>query len=216
MDRASADQQPVLRLRPEGKIIRRESVALWADAQAVLADAQRRADELLGEARLGVAEERMRGYAAGMREARYEQAQIMVDAVMRRDAYLAAIEEHLVGVVLSAMRKITSEFDELARTRIAVTNALAALRNLTVATIRVNPAHVDELRALKDRLFHICPYLRVLEIESDPRLESGACMLISDLGQIETDLESQIRAVEHAVARVGVPVQAAGITEPRP
>jgi hypothetical protein len=58
-------------------------------------------------------------------------------------------------------------------------------------------------------LINACPNLNVLIVESDSRISPGACWLSSDIGVVETDLETQIREIEYTLSR-----SIAGITTP--
>lgn len=201
-------------LAPQGKILRREDASLWAKGEALLARTRVHADAILAMAHVSADEERMRGFSAGVNAARSEQAQLILDMVARRDMYLGSVEKDLIGVVANAVRKIVGEFDDFEKTRIAVAGALKALRKQAVATIRVGPSNYEEIRASADTLMRLCPNLEVLEVEMDPRLKPGACTLISDIGVVETDIETQIRAIESAIGGVSVDTEHADAVKP--
>ncbi|MES2772085.1 MAG: type III secretion system stator protein SctL [Pseudomonadota bacterium] len=202
--------EPYLQLIPEGKIVRREEASLWAKGDALLARTRVHADAMLAMARVSASEERARGFAAGESAARSEQSQLIIDAVARRDLYLSGVEKELIGVVANAVRKIVGDFDDFERTRIAVVGALKALRKQSLATVRVGPSNYDEIRAAAEELAKLCPNLEVLDVEMDPRLRPGACTLVSDIGVVESDVETQIRAIENAIGRVGISTGSAG------
>jgi type III secretion protein L len=202
-------------LAPQGKILRREEVSLWSKGEALLARTRVHADAILAMAHVSADEERMRGFSAGVNAARSEQAQLILDMVARRDMYLGSVEKDLIGVVANAVRKIVGEFDDFEKTRIAVAGALKALRKQAVATIRVGPSNYEEIRASASILMRLCPNLEVLEVEMDPRLKPGACTLISDIGVVETDIETQIRAIESAIGGVSVDTEHANTAKPQ-
>lgn len=203
-------------LAPEGKILRREDANLWLKGEALLERTRVHADAILAMAQVSADEERMRGFSAGVNAARNEQSQLILDMVARRDLYLGNVEKDLIGVVINALRKIVSDFDDLEKTQIAVASALKALRKQAVATIRVGPSNYEEIRASTNTLIRLCPNLEVLEVEMDPRLKPGACVLISDIGVVETDIETQIRAIENAIGGVNTNHGTTGIAQHKP
>ena len=183
------------------RIIRREEAATHHQAQDALRVAKERSESLLRRAEATAHEEGLRGFALGVRTARCEQAEIIVQTLVERDAYLASAEQQLVSVVVNAVRKIVGSFDDFSLTRAVVSSALASVRQQASATVRVAAGHVDELNAVVDELKALCPHLTVLKIVGDALLPPGTCVLVSDLGTVSTDIDGQLRAIEAAVAR---------------
>ncbi|WP_136417400.1 type III secretion system stator protein SctL [Herbaspirillum sp. ST 5-3] len=200
MGKQILDGQPV-RLARQGKLIRREEIGLWKTGQQCLELAQADARAIIATAREHAVREEARGYAEGSRQAQEKQTRITLDMIARRDAYLAEVEVELVAVVVNAMRKIFSEFDDAERARIVVSKALHTLRNQTQGTIRVHPEQYEAVRRSADTLANVCPNLRSLVVESDPRVAAGCCVLSSDIGMVETDIDTQINAIEASLAR---------------
>lgn len=194
------DEQPV-RLARQGKIVRREEFAFWKTGQQCLELAQADARTIIATGQDNAVREEARGYAEGRRRAQQEQAQITLDMIGRRDAYIANVEVELIAVVMNAVRKIFSEFDDAERARIVVSKALHTLRNQTQATVRVHPDQYEAVRRSADALTSVCPNLRSFAVESDPRISPGSCILSSDIGMVETDLDTQINAIEASLTR---------------
>jgi type III secretion protein L len=203
-------EQGRARLLRDGKLIRREDAACWHTGTQFVEQANREAAAIRSEALEQAEEERRRGYAAGIDAANVERAGIIADALAHRDAYLAAVEPELIGVVLNAVRKIFAEFDEPARVRIVVGKALKTLREQTHATVRVHPSEFEALQASAALLASQYPSLQMLSVESDARIEAGRCVLSTDVGIVETDIESQIREIENAFARSATAARPAG------
>lgn len=198
MDSTLHDEQRS-RLARDGKLIHREDAACWKQGRDWLEQAEREAQALLAKAKECALAEEMRGFATGLDQARSEQAQLILDAAVRRDAYLATVETDLVGVVTHAVRKIFAEFDDAERVRIVVANALRALRNQNQVKVRVHPSQQAALQSSVETLMAACPNLKVLTVESDSRLRPGMCSLSSEIGVVETDLETQLHEIERAL-----------------
>ena len=114
---------------------------------------------------------------------------------------MAEVESELVSVVINAVRSIFSQFNDHERATLAVGKALKALRQQTQATLHVHPSHHDALCAAVPALLRDTPALQSLIVERDSRLKPGTFVLRSAMGLVETDLESQLRAIENALVR---------------
>jgi type III secretion protein L len=185
----------------KGKIIRAADAACWRSGKQILHGTRRRIRSMLSEAQEEALAEELRGYAEGLDKARTEQVSLMMEMIARRDAYLAAIETELVVVVVNAVRKIFADFDDTARARIVVEKALKLLRNQSQATVRVHPSEYEAVRSSVDMLIRGCPNLKTMTVENDSRIKPGGCALVCDIGVVETDLETQIRALEFSLSR---------------
>lgn len=182
-----------------GKIVRAGEVALGRRMTDLLEEAGRQAKTMRETAALDAELERQRGYEAGLRQSLTNQAQALLEATALRHTCLQRAHDGIVQVVLEAVRSLFHDFDDLARTRAAVAAALGALRQQAAATVRVHPADHAELLHRTDALLERFPALHALAFEQDPQLPRGACVLISDLGRVTCDLESQLLALERAV-----------------
>ncbi|MCW5671876.1 MAG: type III secretion system stator protein SctL [Hydrogenophaga sp.] len=184
-----------------GKIIRREEANLFRQAAQVLADAQAEAASLLDHARRQAEEEAGRIRRDSAQAAAQETSRLMLQAIASRDAYMTEVESELVSVVINAVRSIFAQYNDHERAVLAVGKALKALRQQTQATLHVHPSHHDALCAAVPALLRDTPGLQSLVVERDSRLKPGTFVLRSAMGLVETDLESQLRAIENALVR---------------
>lgn len=184
-----------------GKIIRREDASHLRQAAEVLAGAQAEAASLLETARHQAASEAERIRQDGVEAAAQETSRLMLQAIASRDAYMAEVESELVSVVINAVRSIFSQYNDHERATLAVGKALKALRQQTQATLHVHPSHHEALCAAVPALLRDTPSLQSLIVERDSRLKPGTFVLRSAMGLVETDLESQLRAIENALVR---------------
>jgi type III secretion protein L len=184
-----------------GKIIRREDASHLRQAAQVLADAHAEAATLLEATRQQAEEEAERIQRDSTEAAAREKSGLMLQAIASRDAYMAEVESELVSVVINAVRSIFSQYNDHERATLAVGKALKALRQQTQATLHVHPSHHDALCAAVPALLRDTPSLQSLIVERDSRLKPGTFVLRSAMGLVETDLESQLRAIENALVR---------------
>ena len=126
----------------------------------------------------------------------------MIDSVSRTVDYFSNVETTMVGLVMSAVRKIIDGYDDTERVLIVVKNALSVVRNQKQMTLRLHPQQVDAVRGRVNDLLSAYPGVGYLDIVPDGRLEKEACILESEIGLVEASIESQIAALENAFRKV--------------
>ena len=124
----------------------------------------------------------------------------MIETVGRTVEYFAGVENEMVELVMSAVRKVVDGFDDREKVMV-VRNALAVVRNQKQMTLRLNPAEVDTVREQINDLLAAYPGVGYLDILADGRLARGACILESEIGMVEASLEGQIQALRQAFQR---------------
>lgn len=125
---------------PGTRLLRAEEYSRLLEAGELLAAARDRAEAIRAEAEEAYEARRREGYDDGVMEGRMEQAEKMMETAMQAVEYIENIEETLVGVVTSAVRKIIGELDEKERIVRVVRTALVAVRSQQKVLIRVCPA----------------------------------------------------------------------------
>ena len=189
------------RVDPAARVLRGAELAAWADAEQLVAQARARADEIIGGAQAAFEAERQRGYEEGREAALLDQAEKMIETVGRTVEYFAGVENEMVELVMSAVRKVVDGFDDREKVMVVVRNALAVVRNQKQMTLRLNPAEVDTVREQINDLLAAYPGVGYLDILADGRLARGACILESEIGMVEASLEGQIQALRQAFQR---------------
>lgn len=189
------------RVDPAARVLRGAELAAWADAEQLLAQARARADEIIGGSQAAFEAERQRGYEEGREAALLDQAEKMIETVGRTVEYFAGVENEMVELVMSAVRKVVDGFDDREKVMVVVRNALAVVRNQKQMTLRLNPAEVDTVREQINDLLAAYPGVGYLDILADGRLARGACILESEIGMVEASLEGQIQALRQAFQR---------------
>lgn len=189
------------RVDPAARVLHGAELAAWADAEQLLARARARADEIIAGAQAAFEAERQRGYEEGREAALLDQAEKMIETVGRTVEYFAGVENEMVELVMSAVRKVVDGFDDREKVMVVVRNALAVVRNQKQMTLRLNPAEVDTVREQINDLLAAYPGVGYLDILADGRLARGACILESEIGMVEASLEGQIQALRQAFQR---------------
>ena len=184
------------------KIIRFADVAALHEAQQLIVAANAQADAIVAGAQAAFQAERQRGYAEGIEEAKLEQAEQMIENVSRTIDYFGKVETRMVELVMQALRKIISDFNDEDRVLITVKNVLSVVRNQKQMTLRLNPNQVEIVKARVNDLLANYPGVGYLDIVADSRLQLDSCILESDIGLVEASMEGQLQALENAFTKV--------------
>lgn len=186
---------------PGTRLLRAEEYSRLLEAGELLAAARDRAEAIRAEAEEAYEARRREGYDDGVMEGRMEQAEKMMETAMQAVEYIENIEETLVGVVTSAVRKIIGELDEKERIVRVVRTALVAVRSQQKVLIRVCPADEAAVRDALSAMIASAPGgVSFLDVSADPRMKPGDCILESELGVVDGGLETQLKALENALS----------------
>ncbi len=188
-----------IEIEPGQRLLRAAAYREYADAAALIESARLEAERIRRKAGAAFEAEKRRGYEEGLRQARLEQAEQMMALVADNIEFIASVERQMAEVVTAAVRKILGEFEEPELTLRLVRQALAVVRDQKRVTLRIAPELADAARAELQRLLAAHPGIGFLEVSPDPRLQPGACLLESELGVVEADLQTQLQALERAL-----------------
>ncbi|HEB77424.1 MAG TPA: HrpE/YscL family type III secretion apparatus protein [Methylothermaceae bacterium] len=188
-----------IEIEPGQRLLRAAAYQEYADAAALIESARSEAEKIRREASAAFEAEKRRGYEEGLRQARLDQAEQMMALVADNIEFIASVERQMAEVVTAAVRKILGEFEEPELTLRLVRQALAVVRDQKRGTLRIAPELADAARAELQRLLAAHPGIGFLEVSPDPRLQPGACLLESELGVVEADLQTQLQALERAL-----------------
>ena len=185
---------------PGVRVLRAADYASLVEANRLLAMAEQRAAAMASDAEKAYEERRRQGYEDGLMEGRMEQSEKMLETAMQAVEYIEGVEGKLVDVVTSAVRKIIGELDDRECTVRVVRNALAAVRSQQRVLIRVSPDDKDSVRQALAAMISASPGAATfLDVTADPRMKPGDCILECELGVVDASLETQLKAIEHAL-----------------
>jgi type III secretion system HrpE/YscL family protein len=184
-----------------GTIVRRETHEAMLKAEQILSDARVKAEEIMEQAardREAVFEDAVqRGYSKG----HGEWNEILVKAWKSHDDLVARSEQELVHLAVQIAERIVAEELTTRPDRILsiVNEAVKAARAEKKLSIRVAPQHEDSVRAHVESLRPLLGDVRQIVVVSDPSIEPTGCVVESDIGIIDAQLESQLKHLEEAL-----------------
>jgi type III secretion protein L len=194
--------ESLARLDPNCLVLSPEEVRIRQDAQQLLADARAEAEQIKADAVKAYEEQRQLGFEEGLAMARLEETERLIENATRTVDYFAAIEQKIVSLVMNAVRKIMTDFDDTARVMGVVQSGLSVMRNQKQLTLRLAPEHVEMVRARAQDLLERFPGVGIMDIIADARLKGDAAILESEMGVVQASVELQLQAIEQGFAKL--------------
>ncbi len=189
-------------LRVRGKIIRAAEYGVLTQAEAIIAEAHRQADEIRASGEQAREEEKKRGFAEGLVEAKKRNDQMLLEATIKVVDYLSSAEQSVTKVVLQALEQIVGEMDSHDAVFRIVRLALHGQRGERRVQILVHPTKVKYMTQRLDELRAAHPSIAELHVHSELSLSADGCVIQSELGTIDASLETQLANIRNALQTV--------------
>jgi type III secretion protein L len=189
------------RLAPKTKIIPQAELESMLEGHEILEKIKKDAEDY----RLEVAKEcetlkeaaKKEGFQEGFKQWAQQTALVEQEIIKVR----GELEKFLVPVALKAAKKIVGREIELSDDTIVdiVSNTLKAVSQHKKITIYVNRKDIDALEKNRPRLKDIFESLEVLSVRERNDISHGGCIIETEGGIINAQLENQWRVLENAL-----------------
>lgn len=185
---------------PKGKIIPASEVGELLSANELLerarADAEQYRAEVVKEGETIKEQASREGFEAGF--SRWIEA--IADLEKEVQQVHKALEKSIIPVALKAAQKIVGREIELSETAILdiIANKLKAVAQHKRVTIFVNPEDLQRVEAGRERLKQIFEALEVLSVRARKDVSRGGCVIETEGGIINAQLEQQWEIIERA------------------
>ena len=190
--------QHEVRLEPGRKILPAKEFTTLVKANDLLKKAKKEATE---EAARTKEEAFQEGFQKGLEKWNHQLAHINAELTHLREE----TQKHILPLALKAARKILGEELKLHPDRI-VDIVLTSLKPVTQhkkITIYVNKDDLDMIEKSKAKIRKIFEHLEALSIQERDDIERGGCMIETEAGIINAQLENQWLALEPAFKSFG-------------
>jgi len=184
------------------KVIKARDFWAYKDARVAVDEALRRKEQILQSAQEAFHAERERGWLEGNESARLEQSGSMIEIVTQTVEYYGRVETQMVDLVLEAVRKVISDFDDHERVTRVVRNCLDLVRSQKHLSLSVHPSQVEFLREQVGALRREYPAIAQIDVHPDVKLAADACLVESDIGIVEASLSGQVEVLRETLASV--------------
>lgn len=180
-------------LTPGKKILKASDYATFIESKEILKASEAKAkeqEEKATTALTGMMEKSMHDITAKIKA---EKTKHVLQTVHASIHHIEKLETSLVELVTNAVRTIISDYSNEERIFHAVQNGIKLICQSQHVTVRVNPSVSYHLMERLKNLEHSIDFL---EVRPDEKLSSEDCILESDLGVINANIENQIKHLE--------------------
>lgn len=190
-----------IQLAPGTKILPADTFSTLLSAEEVLEtvqkDAKQYREEVIRELEAEKEAARKEGFAVGM-EAWVDQIRLLEKEV---DAVHSELSRLVAPLAIKAAKKIVGRELEMNKDVLVdiVANSLKAVSQHQVISIYIHPSDREALEANKERLRSLFDRLESLTIQARDDIEPGGCVVETEAGIINVELEHQWQRLEQAI-----------------
>jgi type III secretion protein L len=189
-------QKEHLNIVQNGKVLKADEYLTYKTAAEIIQEAKTDAKLIVAEAEDAYRLSKTEGYQLGIEEGRTEFVAKILEATKQANNYIRRKESQIVDVVVTAVKSILGEFEDAELTLRIVKKAINELQGQQQITIRVVP---DQTKIIEHALQEITNSSLLIKVVADIEIQSGQCILESDLGLIECSIDDQIDAIRNAM-----------------
>lgn len=190
-----------VRISPQTKVISKDAISTVLEAQDVLEHVKKDAEtyrlEVVKECEAIKEKAEREGFEAGYKKWTEYVAKLEEEIIKVR----GELEKFLVPVALKAAKKIVGREIELSEDTIVdiVSNCLKAVSQHKKITIYVNKKNLEALEHNRSKLKGLFEELEVLSLRERADIAPGGCVIETEGGIINAQLENQWRVLENAL-----------------
>ncbi|MFC1705329.1 type III secretion system stator protein SctL [Planctomycetota bacterium] len=174
----------------------------YEEAKNILTVAEQEAERIRQEAEQLRNEHIKQGYDEGYRKGYGEALQGLARLEKEYSEELDRLEPEVVQLSVQIAEKILGEEMQLRPEAIIdiVAQALRTVRHQKDIVVRVNPSQVPIMEAQKSTLLGILSRAREVRIVSDESLRPGGCIIETEVGILDADIQTQLEEIRSALA----------------
>jgi type III secretion protein L len=193
-----------IHIAPNTKVIPAESFSTLIDAQEALnevrKDAEQYKKEVVSDIEKLKSQAQKEGFEQGFSEWVQKIAELETEiSKVRRD-----VQKVIVPIALKAAKKIVGREIEISNQTVIdiITNSLKVVSQHKKIRIYVNPKEFDAVEESRNRIKTIFENLEVLSIQPKDDVDPGGCVIETEAGIINAQLENQWMILENAFQRL--------------
>lgn len=183
-------------LRPGQKVLKAEDYQQLVTYEQLLNQLEKRYHQQEKAVAAALTKAITRGLEQGQEHAARQNSELMLQFAQRTDEALLKMQDELAQLVVNAVRKIVHDLDPEEKARQAVIGGLELVRGSHKLLIRVNPQVQAAVAAQLDSIAHRFSHL---EVVGDAHLDLDDCILESDIGIVNANLEQQLQVIEQTL-----------------
>lgn len=194
-------------LTESGGVLNRKTLDASAKADQIFADAEKEAERIRNEAAKVLAEvegvrenARKEGFAEGREEGMALATEFITKFESLKGAFYQNAESEIISLVMEIAEKVIGRMVQdhreaiMSIVRQAVESALGDR-----VTIRINPEDYKKVHPQIKVLQENLDKSRRLSFKEDDTISAGGCVVETEVGMIDAQLETQLRAIHKAL-----------------
>ena len=189
-----------LRVDPDKKILKADDYRVLLEAQELLNNLKLQAQQMQEQNEEVYRQQKVVAYEEGLKEAKMRQAEQIFTTATQVIDYVSSVEQTLVRIVMTTIRRIFSDYDDAEIIANLVHTSLQQFRDQT--RIRIYVPATDNARQMREKIEEVlapAADLALADIIESPTVGSTGCRLESEMGSVESDLETLLQAMEAAL-----------------
>ena len=195
-------RQGNLQIETTGRLVKRAEAQSIADAMDMLSAAQKEADAIRQQAQEEFEAQRKLGYEKGLEESKEDIAIQKLEQVEKSIDYLSTMENRIVEIVLTALKKCVAEIGDRELMVQVVQKAMqAVVRNQQQIALKVSPEMLTTVKARLNEILSKFPGINYINVMEDRKLKGVSCIIETDAGNVEASLDIQLSAIEKALRK---------------
>jgi type III secretion protein L len=192
-----------LQLLSERKVLKEHEYAALLDAAGLVQAARGEAADIVAAARAQAQQSLQKGYDEGWEAARAAHALQSITSALQAQSQLRALREAMARLVVQGVEQITSELPAASLLESALERVDTMLRLESFILLRVAPGEETHARQALARLGARVNWASVAQVQADPELREGYCVVQTASGSMDIGLEAQLATIARALQGMG-------------
>jgi type III secretion protein L len=185
------------------RVLNRTAQEAYQEAEGILETARQQAEAIAAQAEKRRDETLEAGRALGYREG-LAQWNAALERIQRAaETNSKAAEQQIIRLSMRVAEKIIGEQVRLEPNTIVsiVCEALKSARRDRRLLLQVHPGQVEHVRQRLDAIRAACGDDREYRVLGNPKIESGGCIIESEIGTIDARIDVQLQVLEDLLLR---------------
>lgn len=197
----------VVPMTPHGGVISKAEFAAQEKGQKLVDEAQREAErikaqaqEILSQVKDEMERAKAQGYKEGREEGYSELTEEILNATKAKEEFFAHAEPEMIKLVMAIAEKIIGKLTEESKETVYAIVRQAIERSLgDRITVRINPEDLKRLKQEDLQFKDILDRTKRIHFKEDESIQKGGCVVETEVGTIDAQLETQLKAIRKAL-----------------
>jgi type III secretion protein L len=167
-------------------------------AQEIITCAKQQADQIITRAETTYQQEKERGYREGLEKGQAEISGQITATVAETTHYLDKMAGKMVELTMRMLKTILGKIDNRELVEKIVFKTMKGVRDEGRIMIRVHPECVDHVKDKITAYAMETGRQDLFDVIGEPRLDKHGCVLESEIGYVDSSLNTQLKAIRES------------------